>query len=256
VHISFQLPDYTAQVTGLGTLRLLDAIKETGIPTKFYQASTSELFGKTTEAPQNEETPFYPRSPYGCAKLYAYWTTINYREAYKLFACNGILFNHESPRRGEVFISRKISRAVARIKLGKQDQLYLGNLNALRDWGYAKEYVEATWLMMQQSAPDDYVIATNEAHSVRELCEIAFACIGISLGWKGSGLEEQGFDTQSGRTMVLVDAKYFRPTEVDMLVGDYSKAKSKLGWAPKTTFSELVQLMVEYDLTHAEEALA
>ena len=255
VHISFQIPEYTAEATALGTLRLLDAIKETGLKTRFYQASTSELFGKATEVPQKETTPFYPRSPYGCAKLYSYWTTVNYREAYNIFACNGILFNHESPRRGEIFISRKVTRAAARIRLGCQEKLYVGNLNARRDWGYAKEYVEATWLMLQQSMPDDYVIATNEAHSVRDLCELAFSYLGIELIWKGYGIEEKGLDRRTGEILVEVDTKYFRPTDVDLLIGDYGKARSKLGWSPRVSFAELIKIMVDYDLAHEEMQL-
>lgn len=249
VKVSFEVPEYTAEVVGLGTLRLLDAIKETGIKTKFYQASTSELFGGLPEtAPQNEKTPFYPRSPYAAAKLYAYWITVNYREAYNIFACNGILFNHESPRRGETFVTRKITRAVANIVKGKQDKLYLGNLNAKRDWGYAGDYVEAMWLMLQQDEPDDYVIATGEAHSVREFCEKAFEYVGIKIEWVGSGIEEKGIDSKTGRVLVEVDPRYFRPTEVDLLVGDATKARQKLGWQPKVTFDELVRMMVESDL--------
>jgi GDPmannose 4,6-dehydratase len=249
VKVSFEVPEYTAEVVGLGTLRLLDAIKETGIKTKFYQASTSELFGGLPEtAPQNEKTPFYPRSPYAAAKLYAYWITVNYREAYNIFACNGILFNHESPRRGETFVTRKITMAVANIVKGKQDKLYLGNLNAKRDWGYAGDYVEAMWLMLQQDEPDDYVIATGETHSVREFCEKAFECVGIKIEWVGSGIEEKGIDSKTGRVLVEVDPRYFRPTEVDLLIGDATKAKQKLGWQPKVTFDELVKMMVESDL--------
>lgn len=249
VKVSFEVPEYTAEVVALGTLRLLDAIKETGIKTKFYQASTSELFGGFPEtAPQNEKTPFYPRSPYAAAKLYAYWITVNYREAYNIFACNGILFNHESPRRGETFVTRKITRAVANIVKGKQDKLYLGNLNAKRDWGYAGDYVEAMWLMLQQDEPDDYVIATGEAHSVREFCEKAFEYVGIKIEWVGSGIEEKGIDSKTGRVLVEVDPRYFRPTEVDLLVGDATKARQKLGWQPKVTFDELVRMMVESDL--------
>jgi GDPmannose 4,6-dehydratase len=249
VKVSFEVPEYTAEVVGIGTLRLLDAIKETGVKTKFYQASTSELFGGLPEtAPQNEKTPFYPRSPYAAAKLYAYWITVNYREAYNIFACNGILFNHESPRRGETFVTRKITMAVANIVKGKQDKLYLGNLNAKRDWGYAGDYVEAMWLMLQQDEPDDYVIATGETHSVREFCEKAFECVGIKIEWVGSGIEEKGIDSKTGRVLVEVDPRYFRPTEVDLLIGDATKAKQKLGWQPKVTFDELVKMMVESDL--------
>lgn len=248
VHISFQIPEYTSEATGIGTLRILDAIRETKLKTRFYQASSSELFGKVAEIPQKETTPFYPRSPYGVAKLYSYWMTINYREAYNIFACNGILFNHESPRRGEIFISKKVTRAAARIKLGKQDKLYIGNLDAKRDWGYAPEYVEAMWLMLQQDTPEDFVIATNETHTVRELCQNAFKHAGIDLKWEGKGLEEKGIDRSTNKVLVEVDPKYFRPAEVDLLIGDYSKAKEKLGWQPKTKFSDLVKIMVEYDL--------
>jgi GDPmannose 4,6-dehydratase len=231
VRVSFDIPEYTGDVTGLGTVRLLEAIRETGLEAKFYQASSSEMFGKVTEIPQRETTPFYPRSPYGAAKVYAYWMTVNYREAYGLFACNGILFNHESPRRGETFVTRKITRAVAQIKAGMQDKLYLGNLEAKRDWGYAKEYVESMWLMLQQDSPDDYVIATGETHSVREFLEEAFSCVG--LDW---------------RNHVEIDPKYYRPSEVDLLVGDAGKAKRKLGWEPKVSFKELITMMVESDL--------
>jgi GDPmannose 4,6-dehydratase len=248
VKVSFDVPEYTAEVVGLGTLRLLDAIKETGIKTRFYQASTSELFGKVQEIPQKETTPFYPRSPYAAAKLYAYWITVNYREAYNLFACNGILFNHESPRRGETFVTRKITMAVANIVKGRQDRLYLGNLDAKRDWGYAGDYVEVMWLMLQQDEPDDYVVATGETHSVREFCEKAFECAGINIEWYGKGINEKGIDKKTGKILVEVDPRYFRPTEVNLLIGDPSKAKKKLGWEPKITFDELVKLMVEYDL--------
>jgi GDPmannose 4,6-dehydratase len=248
VHISFQIPEYTSDVNGIGAMRVLDAIKKKGLATKFYQASSSELFGKATEVSQTETTPFHPRSPYACAKLFAYWVTINYREAYGLFACNGILFNHESPRRGEIFVTRKITRAVARIRKGKQDRLFLGNLEPMRDWGYAKEYVEAMWLMMQQDEPDDYVIATNESHSVREFCECAFSHAGYDIAWEGRGIEEKGIDRKSGKTLVEVDAKYFRPAEVDSLQGDFSKAKRKFGWEPRTRFKDLVALMVDADM--------
>jgi GDPmannose 4,6-dehydratase len=239
VRVSFDGPEYTTDITATGTVRLLEAIRETGIKTKFYQASSSEMFGKAVEIPQRETTPFYPRSPYGCAKVYAYWITVNYREAYGLFTCNGILFNHESPRRGETFVTRKITRAIAHIQAGLQDKLYLGNLDAKRDWGYAKEYVEAMWLMLQQDQPDDYVIATNETHSVREFLEAAFGHAG--LDW---------------RKHVEIDENYFRPAEVDLLIGDYSKARQKLGWQPKTTFSELVKLMVDADIRLVKEHLA
>lgn len=248
VHISFQIPEYTADVDALGALRLLDAIKETKIKTKFYQASSSELFGKAQTVPQNEKTPFYPRSPYGVAKLFAYWITVNYREAYNIFACNGILFNHESPRRGKTFVTRKITIGIARIKKGLQDKLYLGNLDAKRDWGYAKDYVEAMWQMLQQKAPDDYVIATNETHTVREFCEKAFAVAGYKIGWKGKGIKEQGIDRRTGKVLIEVDTKYFRPAEVDILRGDSSKAQKKLGWRSKTCFDELVKIMVDYDM--------
>ncbi len=248
VHISFQIPEYTGEATGLGTLRILDAIRETGLKTRFYQASSSELFGKVAEVPQKETTPFYPRSPYGCAKLYSYWITVNYREAYNIFACNGILFNHESPRRGEIFVSKKVTRAVARISHGKQDKIYIGNLDAKRDWGYAPEYVDAMWMMLQQELPDDFVIATNETHTIRELCEKAFKHIGIDLAWKGQGLEEKGIDRKTNKVLVEVDPKYFRPAEVDLLIGDYTKAKEKLGWQPKTDFAGLVKIMMDYDL--------
>jgi GDPmannose 4,6-dehydratase len=231
VRVSFDIPEYTADVTGLGAIRILDAILDSGIDTRFYQASSSEMFGKVLEVPQKESTPFYPRSPYGCAKVFAYWTTVNYREAYNLHASNGILFNHESPRRGETFVTRKITRAVSRIMAGKQNELFLGNLDAKRDWGYAKDYVEAMWLMLQQPEGDDFVIATGETHSVREFLEIAFGM--VNRDWND---------------YVKIDPKYHRPTEVDLLIGDYSKAKSKLGWQPKCSFRELVELMVIEDL--------
>ncbi len=250
VAVSFEVPEYTAEVDGIGVLRFLDAIKETGIKTKFYQASTSELYGKVQEIPQAENTPFYPRSPYAVAKLYAYWIVKNYREAYNIFACNGILFNHESPRRGETFVTRKITRAVAKIKEGVQDKLYLGNLDAKRDWGYAKEYVEAMWLMLQQDKPEDYVIATNETHSVREFTELAFKHVGIFLEWKGKGINERGYDNQTGNCLVEVDPKYFRPTEVELLIGNNSKSKKDLGWEPTTKFEKLVEIMVEADMSY------
>jgi len=231
VRVSFDIPEYTGDVTGLGTVRILEAIREVGLKSRFYQASSSEMFGKVQEIPQRETTPFYPRSPYGAAKVYAYWVTVNYRESYGIFACNGILFNHESPRRGETFVTRKITRAVAEIKAGRQNKLYLGNLDAKRDWGYAKEYVEAMWLMLQQDEPDDYVIATGETHSVREFLDEAFGYVG--LDW---------------HDYVETDPRYFRPAEVDLLVGDASKAKRKLGWQPRTTFKELVRLMVDADM--------
>jgi GDPmannose 4,6-dehydratase len=250
VHISFQIPEYTAEANAIGTLRILDAINKVGLNARFYQASSSELYGKVREPVQNEDTPFHPRSPYACSKLFAYWITVNYREAYGLHASNGILFNHESPRRGETFVSRKITRAVARIHKGLQDKIYLGNLSARRDWGYAKEYVEAMWLMLQQPQGDDYVIATGQNNTVREACEAAFGHVGITLGWDGKGLGERGICQDSGRELVVVDSKYFRPAEVDVLVGDASKAKRVLGWEPQVRFAELMQIMVSYDLKH------
>lgn len=247
VRVSFDLPEYTGDVTGLGTVRLLDAIKETGIETKFYQASSSEMFGKVQEVPQKETTPFYPRSPYGAAKVYAYWMTVNYRESYGIFACNGILFNHESPRRGETFVTRKITRGLARIKHGLDNRLYLGNLEAQRDWGYAKDYVEGMWRMLQQKQPEDYVLATNETHTVREFIEEACKCLNIDLGWRGKGAEEKGIDLRSGQIIIEIDKNYFRPAEVDILIGDYSKARERLGWEPKVRFQELVKIMCEAD---------
>ncbi|MFB9276293.1 GDP-mannose 4,6-dehydratase [Cohnella cellulosilytica] len=250
VHVSFDTPEYTANADGLGTLRLLEAIRILGLSEKvrFYQASTSELYGKVQEIPQSETTPFYPRSPYAAAKLYSYWTTVNYREAYNLFACNGILFNHESPVRGETFVTRKITRAVAAIKCGFQDQLYLGNLNAKRDWGFAGDYVEAMWRMLQYSEPEDFVIATGETHSVREFTELSFQEVGISIEWQGEGINELGIDRATGKVLIRVDPKYFRPTEVDLLIGNPAKAKKLLGWEPKTTFHELIQSMVREDM--------
>ena len=248
VHVSFEVPEYTAEVDAIGTLRLLDAIKETKIKTRFYQASTSELFGDVKETPQNEETPFNPQSPYAIAKQYAYWITKNYRDAYDLFACNGILFNHESPKRGETFVTRKITITVAEISKGKRDKLYLGNLNAKRDWGYAKDFVEAMWLMLQQDKPHDLVIATGETHSVRDFVEASFQHVGIEIQWQGSGLEEKGIDASSGKTLVEIDPFFFRPTEVEFLLGDPTKAKEILGWAPKTKFKELVSMMMDADL--------
>ena len=247
VKVSFDLPDYTAQVDALGTLRFLDAIRETGVETKFYQASTSELYGKAQQVPQNEKTPFYPRSPYGVAKLYGYWIIINYREAYNLFACNGILFNHESPRRGETFVTRKITRAAARIKAGVQDSLYLGNLNAKRDWGYAPEYVEGMWRMLQEDKPRDYVLATGETNSVKDFVDIAFKELNLELEWEGKGLNEKGIEKNTGKERVLIDPDYYRPTEVEILKGDASKAKKELGWSPKVKFEELVSIMVKAD---------
>lgn len=247
VKVSFEVPEYTAEVDGVGVLRFLDGIKEIGIRTKFYQASTSELYGKVQEIPQTEETLFYPRSPYAVAKLYSYWIVVNYREAYDLFACNGILFNHESPRRGETFVTRKITRAAARIKAGLQDKLFLGNLNAKRDWGYAPEYVEAMWLMLQQDKPEDFVIATNEVHTVREFVNLAFEELDIELEWIGKNKNEKFIEKKTGKVLVEVDPRYYRPTEVDILKGDYSKAKKKLNWKPKVKFNELVKIMVKAD---------
>jgi GDPmannose 4,6-dehydratase len=252
VRVSFDIPEYTGEIDALGTVRLLEAIRETELNTKFYQASSSELYGKVVETPQKETTPFYPRSPYACAKAYAYYITVNYRESYNLFACNGILFNHESPRRGETFVTRKITRAAARIKLGLQPSLYLGNLDAKRDWGFAGDYVELMWLMLQQTEPDDYVVATGETHSVREFAEKAFAHLGMQLEWRGTGEHEKGIDAKTGNTVIEIDPKYFRPAEVDLLLGDANKAKTKLGWKPKVTFEELVKMMAEADMLLAE----
>jgi GDPmannose 4,6-dehydratase len=255
VKVSFEVPEYTADTDGVGTLRLLEAVRFLGYEnkTKIYQASTSELYGKVQEIPQNEKTPFYPRSPYGAAKLYAYWITKNYREAYNMFAVNGILFNHESERRGETFVTRKITLAAARIKKGTQEKLYLGNLNAKRDWGYAKDYVECMWLMLQHDTPEDFVIATGETHTVREFATLAFKEVGIELEWQGEGVNEKGIDRSTGKVLVEVDPKYFRPTEVDILLGDPTKAKNLLGWNPtKTSFEELVKIMVESDMKLVE----
>ena len=252
VRVSFDTPEYTSEVTGLGTIRLLEAIRELQIRPRIYQASSSEMFGARAEVPQRETTPFYPRSPYAVSKVFAYWMTVNYREAYGLFAVNGILFNHESPRRGETFVTRKITRAVGRIKYGLQDRVYLGNLEAKRDWGYAKDYVAAMWLMLQRDTPDDYVIATGETHTVRELCEKAFAAAGIELQWEGSGSAEKGIDRTTGKTVIELDPRYLRPTEVDLLLGDASKARRDLAWEPTVTFDGLVKLMVEADLRLAE----
>lgn len=252
VRVSFDIPEYTGDVTGLGTVRILEAIRDTGIKTKFYQASSSEMFGKALEIPLKETTPFYPRSPYGCAKVYAYWITKNYRESYGIFASNGILFNHESPRRGETFVTKKITRGLARIKLGKEEKLYLGNLDAKRDWGYAKDYVYGMWLMLQHAEPDDFILATNETHSVREFIEETCKHLGFELAWQGSGIDEKGIDKKTGKTIVEIDPKYFRPAEVDILLGDYSKAKNKLGWEPETKFKELVKLMAEEDLKNEQ----
>ena len=247
VKVSFEIPDYTAQVDALGTLRFLDAIRETGVETKFYQASTSELYGKAQETPQTENTPFYPRSPYGVAKLYGYWIIINYREAYNLFACNGILFNHESPRRGETFVTRKVTRAAARIKEGLQDILLLGNLNAKRDWGYAPEYVKGMWMMLQHDEPSDYIMATGENHTIREFTELAFNELDMNIEWQGCGEEEAGIDSKTGKRIIGIDEKYYRPTEVEQLLGDATKAKKELGWEPRTSFKKLVKIMVHSD---------
>jgi GDPmannose 4,6-dehydratase len=247
VKVSFEVPEYTAEVDAIGTLRFLDAIKDVKLKTRFYQASTSELFGKVQEAPQSESTPFYPRSPYGIAKLYGYWIIVNYREAYNLFACNGILFNHESPRRGGTFVTRKITQAAARIKYGLQKDLTLGNLEAKRDWGFAPEYVDGMWRMLQLDEPEDLVLATGEAHSIKEFVDLAFKELDMKLEWTGQGLEETGIDSQSGKTLVRVDPRFFRPTEVEMLIGDPSKAKELLDWEPKVKFEELIRVMVESD---------
>jgi len=257
VQVSFETPEYTANSDALGTLRLLEAIRILGLTgkTKFYQASTSELYGKVQEIPQRETTPFYPRSPYAVAKMYSYWITVNYREAYNIFGCNGILFNHESPLRGETFVTRKLTRAIARIKLGLQEKVYLGNVNAKRDWGHAADYVEAMWLILQQDRPDDYVIATGETHSVREFVELAFGEVGMEIEWRGEGVDEKGIDKATGRILVEIDPRYFRPTEVDLLLGDPAKAKQQLGWEPKITFKELVRMMVESDLEEAKRDL-
>jgi GDPmannose 4,6-dehydratase len=251
VKVSFEVPEYTVDTDGVGTLRLLEAVRFLGLEekTRIYQASTSELFGKVQEVPQKETTPFYPRSPYGVAKLYGYWITRNYREAYNMFAVNGILFNHESERRGETFVTRKITLAAARIKKGTQEKLYLGNLNALRDWGYARDFVQCMWLMLQHDKPDDFVIATGEMHSVREFTTLAFKEAGIELDWQGEGLAEKGIDKQTGKVLIEVDPQYFRPTEVEQLLGDPSKAKRELGWNPtSTSFEELVCIMVKSDM--------
>lgn len=251
VKVSFEVPEYTADVDAVGTLRLLEAVRILGMEksTRIYQASTSELFGKVCEVPQTENTPFNPRSPYACAKVYGYWITRNYRDSYGMFTCNGILFNHESERRGENFVTRKITLAAARIKAGLQDKLYLGNLNALRDWGYARDYVECMWLMLNHDTPEDFVIATGEMHTVREFCTLAFRELGIELQWEGSGVDEKGRDTATGRVLVEVDPKYFRPCEVEQLLGDPTKARTLLGWNPtKTSFEQLVKIMVEHDM--------
>jgi len=249
VAVSFEVPEYTADVVGLGAIRLLDAVRDLGSKCRYYQASTSELFGGIpgTE-PQSETTPFYPKSPYGAAKLYAYWVTVNYRESYNLFACNGILFNHESPRRGQTFVTKKITQAVARIHQGKQKMLKLGNMDAKRDWGHAKDFVYAQWLMLQQDEPQDYVIATGETHTVREFVEVAFKEVGINIEWQNTGVDEKGIDKNTGKVLVEVDEKYFRPAEVELLLGDPSKAEKELGWERKVSFKELVSGMVKYDL--------
>jgi GDPmannose 4,6-dehydratase len=254
VKVSFDIPEYTSDVTGLGCVRLLEAMREQGITAKFYQASSSELYGKVVEVPQSETTPFYPRSPYACAKAYAFHITRNYRESYGMFAANGILFNHESPRRGETFVTRKITRAAARIKLQQQETVYLGNLDAKRDWGFAGDYVEAMWLMLQAEVPDDFVIATGETHTVREFCEVAFAAIDMPISWEGAGVDEKGI-AANGQVVVRVDPQYFRPAEVDLLLGDPSKAKKELGWTPKVTFRELAEMMVHADLASVESSL-
>lgn len=247
VKISFDIPEYTSDVDALGALRLLESIRQVNPKIKYYQASSSELFGKVKEIPQNENTPFYPRSPYAAAKLYAYWVTVNYREAYHMFACNGILFNHESPRRGENFVTRKITRGIANILAGKQEKLVLGNLDAKRDWGYAGDYVEAIWLVLQQEMPDDYVISTGETHTVREFCELAFREAGMDLQWTGKGLDEKGIDGNTGKELIAISSKYFRPSEVDLLLGDPAKAREKLNWAPRVSFRQLVAMMVRSD---------
>ena len=252
VRVSFDVPEYTGEVDALGTVRILEGIRESELNTRFYQASSSELYGKVVETPQRETTPFYPRSPYACAKAYAFHITVNYRESYNLFACNGILFNHESPRRGETFVTRKITRAAARIKLGMQSCLYLGNLEAKRDWGFAGDYVEAMWLMLQQTEPDDFVIATGETHSVREFAEKVFARLGMPLEWRGKGVHEKGIDAGTGNIIIEVDPKYFRPAEVDLLLGDPAKAKRMLGWQTKIGFDSLVEMMTDADLVDAE----
>lgn len=248
VQVSFEVPEYTAETDALAVLRLLDAIKDTGVPARFYQASTSELFGQVVEVPQKETTPFYPRSPYAVAKLYGYWITKNYREAYNIHASNGILFNHESPRRGETFVTRKITMAVARIHRGLQDCFYMGNIDARRDWGYAPDYVQMMWMMLQQDKPDDYVVATGEMHTVREFIEKSFECVGRKIEWQGKGVDEVGIDSTTGKVVMRIDKRYFRPTEVEQLLGDPSKAKRQLGWEPQVKFEELVKIMTEADL--------
>ena len=255
VHVSFETPEYTANADGLGTLRILEAIKLLGMveKTKFYQASTSELYGIAQEVPQNENTPFYPRSPYAVAKLYGYWITVNYREAYNMYACNGILFNHESPVRGETFVTRKITRAAVRISMGTQEQVYLGNLDAKRDWGHAGDFVDGMWRMLQQEKPEDFVLATGVTTTIREFAERAFAEVGITLGWSGRGVDEVGRDTKTGNTVVSVDPTYFRPTEVDLLIGDASKARKKLGWKPTLDLQQMIEEMIAADLEEARK---
>lgn len=255
VQVSFEVPEYTADTVGMGTLRLLEAIRILGMEKKvrMYQASTSELFGKVQEVPQKETTPFYPRSPYAVAKLYGYWIVVNYRESYGMYACNGILFNHESPIRGETFVTRKVTRAAARIKLGLQDKLYMGNIDSKRDWGFAGDYVELMWLMLQQDKPDDYVMATGITTTVREFITMAFKEAGINLKWEGTGINEKGLDTETGKVVVEIDPRYFRPAEVELLIGDPSKAKEKLGWTPRVQLPELVKMMVENDIKLAEK---
>jgi len=252
VKVSFDIPEYTGEVDALGAVRILEGIRETGLETRFYQASSSELYGRVLETPQRETTPFHPRSPYACAKAYAYYITVNYRESYGIFACNGILFNHESPRRGETFVTRKITRAAARIKLGLQPRLYLGNLDARRDWGFAGDYVEAMWLMLQQPEPDDYVVATGETRSVREFAEKVFARLDMPIEWRGAGIHEKGVDANTGRVVIEVDPGYFRPAEVDLLLGDSSRARARLGWSPKTDLDGLVAMMTDADMALAE----
>ena len=248
VRVSFDVPEYTADITGVGTIRILECIRQINPKIKFYQASSSEMFGLVQEIPQKETTPFYPRSPYGCAKVYSYWITKNYRESYDIFACNGILFNHESPRRGETFVTRKITRGLVRIKKGLEEKLYLGNLDAKRDWGYAKDYVEGMWLMLQANKPDDYVLATGQTHTVREFIQLCSKELGFNLKWQGKGLDEVGIDKNTGKVIIEIDERYFRPAEVDMLIGDYSKAKKILHWEPKTKINELALLMLKCDL--------
>jgi GDPmannose 4,6-dehydratase len=253
VKVSFDIPEYTANVTGVGVLRILEAIRNYAPNTRFYQASSSEMFGKVAETPQKETTPFYPRSPYGVAKLYGYWITVNYRESYNLHLSNGILFNHESPRRGRTFVTRKITRGLANIKLENQESLYMGNLDAKRDWGHAKDYVEMMWMILQQDAGDDYVVATGETHSVREFIELSAKELDMEIEWKGSGVNEVGIDKKSGKEIIKIDPQYFRPTEVDLLLGDPTKAKKKLGWVPKYSFHDLVKEMVDFDFKNEQD---